>query len=69
MLKVIVLQHLDKPHVIVRETALVITLLREIELNLEPIPDTPLIRKETTALVKNISLLVKKKSDLTVGVY
>ena len=69
MLEVIVLQHLDKPHVTVRETALVIALLSKMELDLEPIPDTPLIRKETTALVKNISPLVKKKSDLTVGVY
>ena len=69
MLEVTVLQHLNKPNVRVRETALVIALLSEMELNLEPIPDTPLIRKETTALVKNISSLVKKKSDLTVGVY
>ena len=69
MLEVIVLQHLDKPHVIVRETALEIALLSETEPDLEPTPDTPLIRKGTTALVRNITPLVKKKSDLTVEVY
>ena len=69
MLEVIVRQHLDKPHVIVREAALETALLSETEIDLEPTPDTPLTRKGTTAPVKNITPLAKKKSDLTVGVY
>ena len=67
MLEVIVRQHLDKPHVIVREAALETALLSETEINLEPTPDTPLTWKGTPG--RNITPLTKKKSDLTVGVY
>ena len=70
-LGIIVLQLLDQLHGIVplQETALLTALLTEMEHDLEIIPGILLTRKETTVPVKNISPLVKRKSDLTVGVY
>ena len=71
MLGVVALQLLDQLHgiVLLHEIALLTALLTEMEHDLEIIPGPLLTRKETTVPVKNISPLVKKKSDLTVGVY